>query len=68
MLYDGGFFTSVMGFYMSIGGFIVKLFFSIIYYALVCFVIFSLYKIIHLKILQYKEGNSTLKDKAKHYF
>ena len=68
MLYDGGFLTSVMGFYLNIGGFIVKLFFSIIYYALICFVIFSLYKIIYSKILQMKEANSFMKDKARHYF
>ena len=50
LLYNGGFWSSALGFYLKIGGLIVTIFFTLIYYALICFVIYSIYRIIESKL------------------
>lgn len=52
LLYNGGFWSSALSFYLKIGGLIVTLFFSLLYYALICFVIYSLFRIVETKISQ----------------
>jgi hypothetical protein len=56
LLYDGSFWTSSLNFYLKLGGLIVSIFFSIVYYALVCFVLYSLYKILAAKLTQANNG------------